>query len=593
VALYMFVWPTFRRLVVAPWLGTAQVIEDGRTVHTLPPHWAWLGQSAPFPKDGFEAHFVVEDFWATFPEWYIAVPYLFACGFAVVYFLGAKGFCTYGCPYGGFFGPVDRLSPLRIRVTDACEHCGHCTAVCTSNVRVSDEVRDFGAVVDPGCMKCMDCVSVCPTGALYVGAGAPALFTKARTPAAGWKHKAQKAARYDLTLGEEALCGVVLLATTIGVRGSVLFGFTVPLLMALGLGAINAFVAHKLWRVVRDAHVRGPHVQLKRSGRLTRAGVVFALVGSAALLTAGLGMVTKVCQGMGEYHAAALRERVFPSAERAKWGEINAKFFADTYIPDSEVAARARVALSWFGRADSIWRGGWGLWREPEATAKMGWPALVAGDAALAETVLRRAAGQRWRLDDPVVLDVADVMVLRARREGTLATLNARLEEWYRGALARDHRLLRVRGQLAELLSVSAQRAGKPTDDAAKLLVDAAKAHPGDDDLVDHASMTLLRMGRLSEAREVLELGLSKRPLSAALNVNLAFALAVPNEESRDPATIMRAEKLLSLAQNHVGEDDAATLGKMAQLHQFFGRQAEAAEYQKRAEAAAKRARRE
>ena len=29
-------------------------------------------------------------------------------------------------------------------MTDACEHCGHCTVVCTSNVRVHEEVRDFG-----------------------------------------------------------------------------------------------------------------------------------------------------------------------------------------------------------------------------------------------------------------------------------------------------------------------------------------------------------------------------------------------------------------------------------------------------------------
>ena len=60
---------------------------------------------------------------------------------------------------------------MRIRVTDACAGCGHCTAVCTSNVRVHEEVRDYGMVVDSGCMKCLDCVSVCPNDALYYGAG--------------------------------------------------------------------------------------------------------------------------------------------------------------------------------------------------------------------------------------------------------------------------------------------------------------------------------------------------------------------------------------------------------------------------------------
>src|SRR5207244_4171 len=90
--------------------------------------------------------------------------------FMTVYFLGNKGFCTYACPYGGVFGLVDKVAPGRIRVTDACEECGHCTAVCTSNVIVHAEVKKYGMVVDPGCMKCMDCVSVCPNDAHAVHA---------------------------------------------------------------------------------------------------------------------------------------------------------------------------------------------------------------------------------------------------------------------------------------------------------------------------------------------------------------------------------------------------------------------------------------
>src|SRR4029453_12361217 len=133
------------------------------------------------------------DFWATFPQsaW-IIVPFLLVCGFATVYFLGSKGFCTYGCPYGGFFAPLDKLATGRILVTDACEGCGHCTAVCTSNVRVHEEVREYGMVVDPGCMKCMDCVSVCPNDALYFGFAKPAIV---KGPA---KNKAPKKV-YDLS----------------------------------------------------------------------------------------------------------------------------------------------------------------------------------------------------------------------------------------------------------------------------------------------------------------------------------------------------------------------------------------------------------
>src|SRR5213076_1932146 len=125
-ALYMFVYPTAYRVLFQPGHRVMPAVAN---------------------------HLVTEEYWATFPSVWVAVPFLLVCGFATVYFLGAKGFCTYACPYGGFFGVADRIAVGRIRVTDACEHCGHCAAVCTSNVRVHEEVRDYGMVVDPGCMK--------------------------------------------------------------------------------------------------------------------------------------------------------------------------------------------------------------------------------------------------------------------------------------------------------------------------------------------------------------------------------------------------------------------------------------------------------
>ena len=128
----------------------------------------WLRQ-ARFPLSAcVQRSSPPHEFWKTFPGVMVAIPFLLVCGFATVYFLGAKGFCTYGCPYGGFFAPLDKFAVGKIRVTDACEGCGHCTAVCTSNVRVHEEVREYGMVVDPGCMKCLDCVSVCPNDALVL-----------------------------------------------------------------------------------------------------------------------------------------------------------------------------------------------------------------------------------------------------------------------------------------------------------------------------------------------------------------------------------------------------------------------------------------
>src|SRR5687767_1033263 len=148
-ALYMFVWPTVSR------------------AFTKPPTEPLIPQ--------FTNHLITTEFWATFPPFWVAVPFLFICGFVTVYFLGSKGFCTYACPYGGIFVLADKIAPGKIRVTDACNQCGHCMATCMANVQVHAEVAKYGMVIDPGCMKHMDCISVCPNDALYYGFGKPSI----------------------------------------------------------------------------------------------------------------------------------------------------------------------------------------------------------------------------------------------------------------------------------------------------------------------------------------------------------------------------------------------------------------------------------
>src|SRR5258706_4372465 len=148
-ALYMFVWPTAIR-----WL-------------TGPKNEALIPQ--------FTNHLVTTEFWATFPTVAVAIPFLFICGFVTVDFLGQKGFCTYACPYGGIFVLADKLAPGKIRVTDACNQCGLCTATCMANVQVHAEGKEFGMVFDPGGLKHMDCISGCPNAALYFGFGKPTI----------------------------------------------------------------------------------------------------------------------------------------------------------------------------------------------------------------------------------------------------------------------------------------------------------------------------------------------------------------------------------------------------------------------------------
>ncbi|MEO1584207.1 MAG: 4Fe-4S dicluster domain-containing protein [Planctomycetota bacterium] len=258
LGLYMFVWPTFKRLALIPLLEAVGV---GAPV--------WIGVPPDFA--GFTTEIIVDDFWATFPPWYVAIPFLGVCGFASVYFLGSKGFCTYGCPYGGIFGAVDQISPAAIVVNDSCEGCGHCTAVCTSNVRVHEEVRDFGMVVDPGCMKCMDCVSACPKDALHFGMASPAILARPKDDAARERQAKirRNPKRFDLSWPEEIAIAALFVGFFLAFRGMLNL---VPMLMAVGMAGVAAFIVWKAWRMVKTPSVRLQSLTLKSAGKIKRAG---------------------------------------------------------------------------------------------------------------------------------------------------------------------------------------------------------------------------------------------------------------------------------------------------------------------------------
>lgn len=226
-------------------------------------------------------HLTTDSFWERFPGFWIGALTFLVCGALVVWFFGAKGFCTYGCPYGAIFGVADRVAPGRIRVTDACEGCGHCTAVCTSNVRVHQEVREHGMVVDAGCMKCMDCVSSCPKEALYFGFGKlPGVATSPRRT-------------YDYSWPEELLLAAVFLGAAYAFRG--LYGL-VPLLLAVGLALLVAGLAVLVVRLVTRRELRFQHLALRTGGRVTLAGLALTVV---ALVALG----ASVHSGLVQWHA--------------------------------------------------------------------------------------------------------------------------------------------------------------------------------------------------------------------------------------------------------------------------------------------------
>jgi polyferredoxin len=338
-ALYMFVWPTVRRLLFSP--------EHGPVI----------------PK--FTNHLVTDNFWATFPSVGVAIPFLIICGFVTVYFLGQKGFCTYACPYGGFFGLADKLSPLRIRVTDACNQCGHCTATCTSNVLVHAEVKAHKMVVDAGCMKCMDCISVCPNDALYLGFGKPGI-TASKSPAPS-KH-------YSLTWPEEILGGLVFLGSFLALRD--VYGM-VPFLMALGCAAVTTFLALKTWRLFRTNDVFFHRFALKSNGRIQMAG--WAFVG-CAVVWIGLNA-----------HSGWIRYHEF-AGNRA---------FQKIRIPDELALAKINPA-PWLSpmEKENVLAGerhlqaasNYGLFTSPGTLSKLAWLEYLSGDAERSVRLLGQAA---------------------------------------------------------------------------------------------------------------------------------------------------------------------------------------------------------
>lgn len=339
-AIYMFVWPTVQRWIVKP------------PSEPLIPH--------------FTNHLIVADFWATFPPVWIAIPFLFICGFVTVYFLGSKGFCTYGCPYGGFFALADKVAPGRIRVTDACNSCGHCTATCTSNVIVHAEVKKYGMVVDPGCMKCMDCVSVCPNDALYFGFGKPSVMVKK-----------SGSGNYSISWPEE-IAGAVVFALSFFAVWDVYQ--VVPMLMAIGIAIVSTYLLLRVVRLIRSADLSFYRWNLRSKGIVSGYGWAFIAI---AAIWIGLNV-----------HSGVVR--YFEST--------GAKAFEMIRLPD-ELALAQSDPRSWLGAADrdAIVRGRdsfrtadkIALLTNVPAISKWAWLEYLSGEKAAAVDLLQVASNEQ------------------------------------------------------------------------------------------------------------------------------------------------------------------------------------------------------
>ncbi len=285
-----------RLLVLAPWVVAFHMFVWPHVHH-------WLDPVAKPMPDEWHWELTTEQLWATFPGPVMAVGTFLVVGFLIVWWLGAKGFCTYGCPYGAFFTLADRVSPVRVKVNDDCDACGHCTSVCTSNVRVHEEVAKHKQIVDPGCMKCLDCVSVCPTNALSIGVAAPKPFAVSQ-------QRIRQRADF-LWVVEVLMAAVAVVAVQWTFRGA-WFGEGVPLLMSVGLGAITAVFAMLCLRLLWRRDVVFQHTQLKVDGQRTRAGnIALAALAAWLLFTAHTFVSQRLREGAVAVAQAPIRAKIY------------------------------------------------------------------------------------------------------------------------------------------------------------------------------------------------------------------------------------------------------------------------------------------
>lgn len=501
-----------------------------------------VAEGRPYPswrlagEDEGWASFVTSDFWRNLPGPGVTITTFLICGFVIVYVIGSRSFCTYACPYGALFGLLDRFAPGRLALVGDCKACGRCTAACTSHVRVHEEFAAHGMVVNPACLKDLDCVAACPNGA--------AGFAFRRPPGfASFVSKRAIRPKWDYSWPEELLLAGTFVVTIVVVRG--LYG-KIPFLMSLGIAVVMAWCAVHLVRLARGRDLRIVPFQLVRAGRVTRAGAMFGAVGVVlfGLLIHSGWMRAEEALGLRALSAAEAR-------------------------PDGTTGTLADAGAHLWRRAR------FGFHETPELVRARARTAELSGDVAAAEALL----SAQYERDDGVVetaFPLARVIAARGRpdesarllraivdlplQSGRAATVSRRycadaaVALAHLRAEARDfpeaERLLRralevqPRHALATYaLSTILALQGNPRE-AIELLQRAAADGSHDADLHNNLGHLLLEAGDVARARAALERALELDPRHALAHFNLGRLLERTGERAASAEHFRLAREL-------------------------------------------------
>jgi len=515
--LYMFAWPQFSR-----WLDAKPS----------------LGLHLASDTDGW-ASFVTTDFWRNLPgPWVAAVTFL-VCGFVSVYVLGSRAFCIYACPYGAVFKVLDRFAPGRIVSAGDCSDCGACTAACQSHVRVKEELVLHGMVVNPACLKDLDCVAACPSGKVRFGFQRPPglrSFTDLRA----------LRPRFDYSLREDLVMATVFIVVLTIARG--LYD-TVPFLLALALAGVGAFLSVFLVRAAAARDLRWNSLRIKDAGKWTAIGSVFvALAGLAAAAT---------------IHSSWIRAHEFLGARAM--GALE-RSLATGAGPDPAAVETARAHLETCRR--------FGLMVPSRLEASIARLDEIRGDSAAAERGFRRVLG---RHPDHLHarLALARVVARAGRPQEAAEVLRAGLEAG--PANPRERAMFEEFAATAHLgLGEQMADEGK-LEEAAQHLQSSISLRPRCREARYALGVVLTALGRGEEAISQYEGAIAIEPDDPDLLNNLAWLYM--ERESLDQAE-PKLRRALELAPGH-----AASHYNLARL---LSRRGEAREAEAHMEAAAR-----